>query len=974
MNNNPEGDSIMRLAKKMKWHVSNLSAVLLCLLGVSLELKSQELLKNPMFKSDPATGKIVDWNLIRRPPDAQSSELVPDGGNVTLKVMKPDSQIFLIQNISLVKGKKYRISFEAKGTPGTPVRGYVEWVRTGNKYSGAATPKDIVAESDWKKYEFSFTADSDIDEKKAPYLGFVLRVPGEFTVRNPSLSEDKVSEQIQHGQFETSGAWQLEKSGSIEKNGGDGNSGMLVLKGPGALASQRGIELKGGTYRLSYLVMGRENRKSINGFSQFNVTLRTPSGKSIAGSLKQDCFNEAWQRKTLDFSVQGETTAELVCESFSDGLICLDNFKLEKIDPALLKHFRITLDSPYYRNMIFSSDPVAKISGTVNVNDDVKEIRIGLGRKSNLKPAPVENGKSKFEISAGNLKIGRHALNIEATLKDGRNISETIIIEKLPPAKNEIIIKNDNNLYVNNKVYFFQRTSEIALFGEHEGALLMVKRAGLTLARWTSQRPGESTLKNLDQAKQYGCKELLVIPLHLVYEKNRTPEAFRKAWREWVNCITPEIRNHDALIGYYIFDEPLWNGIPLEIVKSAYEELKAHDPYHPVFYCEAPRGLPDEWRPYAQYCDVFGIDIYPVPANSDHSGLDEKGMRSVGEYAKLADEAVQGRKPVWIIGQAFSWGVFNHRTEWSYPTAEEMRFMYFDAMMNGARCMGYFNLAIHVANFYDDWFRCVAEINAASPVFLEGRPLPASSSNQAVTIRLYDFREKKYAFAANRSENRQTSSLSLPEGKYHVLGEKRSVSAESGKIEEVFEPFSVHVYSESGDYPPAMKPLGPREEKILKDYFERITNTPRKLDSKAFWIWDANFSKDVCFTRIFDVGFFPKKAVLNLVADDGYIAYLNGKKISSGSNWRYMQTESVTEQLRRGRNILAIRAENNGGACGLLVDLRIESDSGEKLSVVSDRAWNVISGNIPPDWKEQGLKNGQPAKEIHPFGEGPWKF
>ena len=117
-------------------------------------------------------------------------------------------------------------------------------------------------------------------------------------------------------------------------------------------------------------------------------------------------------------------------------------------------------------------------------------------------------------------------------------------------------------------------------------------------------------------------------------------------------------------------------------MKYVYESLKEMDPYHPVAYVEAPRGTPDEWRPYAQYCDVFGIDIYPVPEESGHSELTEKGPRSVGLYTRLSSEAVNGEKPIQMWLQAFDWGCLAAKRKSFHrsPTREEFRFMNFDAL------------------------------------------------------------------------------------------------------------------------------------------------------------------------------------------------------------------------------------------------------------------------------------------------------
>jgi hypothetical protein len=123
---------------------------------------------------------------------------------------------------------------------------------------------------------------------------------------------------------------------------------------------------------------------------------------------------------------------------------------------------------------------------------------------------------------------------------------------------------------------------------------------------------------------------------------------------------------------------------------------------HPLWINFGPTGdhlhpeVIDRLRPYLAIPDVVSVDIYPVGGGSDYqeSPFAERGPACVGVFTRnlvrmVSRDGVQ-QKPVWMVLQGFGWGdlarTSNPPEPWTgrTPSYTEVRFMTFDAVINGA--------------------------------------------------------------------------------------------------------------------------------------------------------------------------------------------------------------------------------------------------------------------------------------------------
>ena len=136
----------------------------------------------------------------------------------------------------------------------------------------------------------------------------------------------------------------------------------------------------------------------------------------------------------------------------------------------------------------------------------------------------------------------------------------------------------------------------------------------------------------------------------------------------------------------------------------------------------------------------------------------------------------------------------------------------------------------------------------------------------------------------------------------------------------------------------------------------------------AQWIWAAVDEgqaepQTYYLVRDFNLDFRAKKARLLCVADEEYVAIINGVQVGGGRffDQGLVDEYAVARFLKRGKNRLVIEARSSRGNGGLLA--RLEAQAGRRSKTIqSDGSWRVHRH------RERGL--GQPRAEVSE-GEDP---
>jgi len=171
-------------------------------------------------------------------------------------------------------------------------------------------------------------------------------------------------------------------------------------------------------------------------------------------------------------------------------------------------------------------------------------------------------------------------------------------------------------------------------------------------------------------------------------------------------------------------------------------------------------------------------------------------------------------------------------------------------------------------------------------------------------------------------------------------------------------------------------PLSPEKVKLL-------ALPPNEDDNvgQAFgdWIWHPSAGEKTITVRMQNTfqlpeGAKPERARLAITADDSHTVWLNGVRIGSGDNWQNPGIFDVTDQLKSGKNRLAIEAKNAGGAAGVIAGITVWLADGNVVKFATSKDWRCgmtgdadwFAKDAPADW--------QPVKVIGNASASPWNL
>jgi hypothetical protein len=247
-------------------------------------------------------------------------------------------------------------------------------------------------------------------------------------------------------------------------------------------------------------------------------------------------------------------------------------------------------------------------------------------------------------------------------------------------------------------------------------------------------------------------------------------------------------RDHPALLAWYIADEPTGNNVTPDELEEIYKVVKENDPWHPVSRVFMPPFRLS--RNYSDAMDIVMADPYPVP-NSPVS--------QVGEVASQLSSVFVGKKPVWMVPQAFG------GSEWwsREPSIQEIRSMTWQAIINGGKGIQYFvrqglNSFPKSAATWGECGRMAIEIAEITPWLLsDEKTLPVQSGSKNILVNSELHNGQLLVMAVNTKNIPQIASLELAglkAGTAIVLFENREVEIKEGIITDYLSPLGSQVY------------------------------------------------------------------------------------------------------------------------------------------------------------------------------------
>jgi len=270
-----------------------------------------------------------------------------------------------------------------------------------------------------------------------------------------------------------------------------------------------------------------------------------------------------------------------------------------------------------------------------------------------------------------------------------------------------------------------------------------------------------------------------------------------------------------AVLGW-LFDEPIWNGIDLELMTRVVAAIRRHPARPVIHFLYAPvdvlwdsPGWPDMVA-YSALADVVGFDFYPVETGMPWVGYISKSrLEDFGWYVDRVREWVGPHKPVWATQQGYRTGDLDWppTARGRRPDARETRFMTFQALAHGASGLLYFTGSRlgHAIPFddptWDQHIRAAAADLRLLRPFLAAWSRPrVSSSAGSVRVFARRHRDRRLVIAVREQDGPPVEAriaiAGRPRARFRVLGEERSLELHGGAFTDRFEGYGVHVYVE----------------------------------------------------------------------------------------------------------------------------------------------------------------------------------
>ena len=927
----------------------------LVFLLLSFSVVSQNLVRNASLTKARANGMPADFTAsthvkrVKLPSGEYAIQMEVPAGKTTNDCLQ--------MNLDVKFETDYEFSANIKLDKNSEVLFFVESSQP--TWKTFASPW-IKGAGDWQKVNMNFNYASYTQK---PYMGIRLKGLGKIMIKdivisNAGFSKCDFSKGIE--------GW-TKPSGKVRITDSDpAHSKVLELSTKGSKRNSRinfeNVRLKGGKkYLLTYDVKGGIDKAvlDVTEITTFRVFIEK-NGRPLGntGRWRETVFYN-WGSRNVVFKVDENIDAKLVCEVKSPGAVHIDNIQLQetktKIEPVKIMLYPPTA----FGNGVFSSQKnVKSASGRVKLNiPGARKVKMSLN--GNKKIYSFRGNQVKFTLPVPK-KTGEYPLKAQVMDAKGKVIkSSEITFTVYPKARREITFDKDHIMYINGKPFF-----PIGVWSIHSKKTMDKKFATVADMGFNFVNARSPFL---DLAQKHGLFTM-VHPWNRELPTIKGHPELEKRWKENYTAEFKKIMNHPSLIAYFMTDEPALASKPIAPLKEAYKFIKSLDPYKPVQLNEAPRGKIANLREYIPVCDVYGADIYPVPAPNGHSDLKDKMMTSVGKYTDRCQKVVEKRLPVWMVVQGFAWGAIQKNPQRIvYPTRAQDRFMAYNAITHGSTGLMWFGLDFGKENpeYLKSLSKTIKEVRSISPVLVTPFMKTKVKCNKAkVRIMQRKLNGEDYYIVVNESGDKFTATFT---GKFSdklaVLFENRSVTVYGGEFKDSFKPYDVHIYSTSAKLPePLELPKMPKIAKKNVSYGEDYR--------KGNWIWSASSNnypnEKLWFKREFTLPVKFKKVELFVTGDDRFQMFLNDKltieHTSSLRNFDIIDYIDVTKQLKTGKNTLSAEVMNVAGVGAFFCVIRITDSNGKVSFVKSDTSFLV----------SKDKRNWEKCKILAPCWGDPW--
>ncbi|MDD5021031.1 MAG: hypothetical protein PHR82_02705 [Endomicrobiaceae bacterium] len=207
---------------------------------------------------------------------------------------------------------------------------------------------------------------------------------------------------------------------------------------------------------------------------------------------------------------------------------------------------------------------------------------------------------------------------------------------------------------------------------------------------------------------------------------------------------------------WYLYDEPDVNSISRDTLKDIDNKTKL---FFPKYKTTFVIGQGKTEMPFYDIADILMVDWYPVP----HFRLESLGKQialAKEEFIKIGLKD----KPLWAVIQIFDWKEYkqfrpdNDRIG-RFPTKDEIRFMSYDAIFNGATGLFYFiytskDIPLPKAKpeNWQDIKEVVSEISKTTKLIENGKEIETPQIYKPLQVKTYLYENTIYIILINQHD------------------------------------------------------------------------------------------------------------------------------------------------------------------------------------------------------------------------------
>jgi hypothetical protein len=265
-------------------------------------------------------------------------------------------------------------------------------------------------------------------------------------------------------------------------------------------------------------------------------------------------------------------------------------------------------------------------------------------------------------------------------------------------------------------------------------------------------------------------------------------------------------------------DEPLWARVPAAALRYAYCRVTSRgrrrwcagkpplDLAHLWLTIQAPYGDQDALAAYNAVTDVAGVDVFPVSTHTRTPDLHQVGLWT----RTLA--SISRNHATWTTLEICSGHSYYRHGGYVVPTRRQERYMIYDAIINGARGLGFYggdhprcwNTTDRTHGWNWSYWQTtlsplISQISAGSPLasaLLHPATTRRLRSNDPTLEAISRTGHGLWIIAANSSNQLKTITITgLPNlGHGSVYTENRHITINQHQLTDHYQPWQVHIY------------------------------------------------------------------------------------------------------------------------------------------------------------------------------------